>query len=427
MRVERRPVLLAALEEEELGLRPDRHLVALGLGVGEHLLELHARVAGERRAVGIGDVADDARRAARLALAPGQHLERRGIGMEVHVGLLDALEPADRGAVEHQLVVEGLLELRGGDRDVLQLAVQLGELQAHELDVVLATALDQLALVHLVSSSRREYGDGSLSHCRPACTSPHRDTARVSIAARLCRVYFTSPDDGNGSATVTTRSTRNVPSSTVSTARRRGVMPPAGVAAQRPSSASCAGSAASALASAARERARGRPPPRARRARLGRVDRDRRRLAVQVGVGAGEAARAAAELLGGDEPRDHADALGRRSRPVEEGERVEGLRRDDGGALRLRQQRERAQEVGRPGAGRPGQRHELDARGLQLVHQHRAAASRTRRARRPDRRRAAAPRPRARSRTRSPRRCARLTIATRVASSASASCAAAAP
>ena len=61
VRVERRPVLVAALEEEELRLGPDGHLVALGLGVGEHLLELHARIAGERRAVGVGDVADDAR------------------------------------------------------------------------------------------------------------------------------------------------------------------------------------------------------------------------------------------------------------------------------------------------------------------------------------------------------------------------------
>ena len=172
VRVERRPVLLAALEEEELRLGPDRHVVALGLGVREHLLELHARVARERRAVRIGDVADDARRLARLALAPGQHLERVRVRVEVHVGLLDALEPADRGAVEHQLVVEGLLELRGGNRDVLQLAVQLRELQADELDVVLATALDQLALVHLVSSSRREHTRRQPTSLRPRLHVP---------------------------------------------------------------------------------------------------------------------------------------------------------------------------------------------------------------------------------------------------------------
>src|SRR4029077_314572 len=113
-------------------------------------------VAREGRTVRIGDVADDARRLAGAALAPRQHLERARVGMEVHVGLLDALEPADRGAVEHQLVVERLLELGGGNRDVLQLAIELGELQAPQLDVVLATSLDQLALAHLVSSSARE-------------------------------------------------------------------------------------------------------------------------------------------------------------------------------------------------------------------------------------------------------------------------------
>ena len=118
---------LSRAEEEELGLRAALHVEALGLRVGEDLLELDARVAGERRAVGIGDVADDARDLARLAPAPRQHRERVGVGMEVHVGLLDALEAADRRAVEHQLVVERLVELLDRDRDVPKMSVQLGE------------------------------------------------------------------------------------------------------------------------------------------------------------------------------------------------------------------------------------------------------------------------------------------------------------
>ena len=80
VRIDRRIAVAVAAEEEELGLRAALHLEALGLGVREHLLELHARVACERRAVRIGDVADDARDLAGLASAPRQHRERARVG-----------------------------------------------------------------------------------------------------------------------------------------------------------------------------------------------------------------------------------------------------------------------------------------------------------------------------------------------------------
>ena len=80
VRIDRRVAVLVGAEQEELGLRSALHVEALGLRVREDLLQLDARVAGERRAVGIGDVADDAGDLARLAPAPRQHGERVGVG-----------------------------------------------------------------------------------------------------------------------------------------------------------------------------------------------------------------------------------------------------------------------------------------------------------------------------------------------------------
>ncbi|MEI2827524.1 MAG: hypothetical protein V9F04_14890 [Dermatophilaceae bacterium] len=116
----------------------------------DDLLERDARVARERRAVGVGDVADEAGDGARGAVAPRQDREGVRIGAEVHVRLLDPLVAADRRAVEHELVVQRLLELLDRDRDVLHVPVELGELEPHEAHVVLAALLDQVALVHAV-------------------------------------------------------------------------------------------------------------------------------------------------------------------------------------------------------------------------------------------------------------------------------------
>ena len=148
VRVDGRVAVGVELEEEELGLGADVHGVAQVGGLLEHAPQVRARIAGERLAVGIGDVADQAGGAGRLGAAPREHRVGRGVGQEVHVGLLDPLEPADRRPVEHQLVVERLLELVDRDRNVLDGAVRLGELEAYKRNAVSRTLLKDFLLVH---------------------------------------------------------------------------------------------------------------------------------------------------------------------------------------------------------------------------------------------------------------------------------------
>ena len=148
VRIDGRVAVGVEPEQEELGLRADLHRVAEVGGLLEHPLQVRARIAGERLAVRVGDVADQARGAGVLGAPPGQHRVRCRIRQEVHVRLLDALEAADRRAVEHQLVVERLLQLLDRDRHVLDLAVRLRELQPHEGDVVAPAALEHFLLVH---------------------------------------------------------------------------------------------------------------------------------------------------------------------------------------------------------------------------------------------------------------------------------------
>ena len=148
VRVDGRVAVGVELEEEELGLGADVHRVAEVGGLAQHALQVRARIARKGSAVRVGDVADQAGGAGGLGAAPGQHRVGGGVGQEVHVGLLDALEAADRRAVEHELVVERLLELVDGNRDVLDRAVRLGELQPDERDVVTPAAFDHLLLIH---------------------------------------------------------------------------------------------------------------------------------------------------------------------------------------------------------------------------------------------------------------------------------------
>ena len=146
VRVDGRVAVAVELEEEELGLGADVHRVAQVGGLLQHPAQVGARIAGEGLAVGVGDVADQPGGAGRLGAAPREHRVRRRVRQEVHVRLLDPLESADRRAVEHQLVVERLLELVDGDGDVLDGAVRLGELEAHEGNAVARALLQDLCL-----------------------------------------------------------------------------------------------------------------------------------------------------------------------------------------------------------------------------------------------------------------------------------------
>ena len=160
VRIDGGVALGVVVEDEELGFRADAHLEAHLLGVGDDGLECHAGVADERRAIRVSDVADDARHVAGRALKPRNHLERIEIGLEVHVRLLDALVPADRGAVEHHLVVEGLRQLVNGNLNVLELTMELGELQAHEADVLRLGLCEDFLLRHVRLRFRRRRPTG---------------------------------------------------------------------------------------------------------------------------------------------------------------------------------------------------------------------------------------------------------------------------
>ena len=70
----------------------------------------------------------------------------RQVGLEQHVRLLDPHEPLDRGAVEHDLAVQRLLELAAGHLDVLVDAEDVGELQPEEIDAEAAGQLEKVVL-----------------------------------------------------------------------------------------------------------------------------------------------------------------------------------------------------------------------------------------------------------------------------------------
>ncbi len=124
------------VEVEELDVGRDVERVAQvagGLGVAaQHL----ARVATERCAVEVEDVAEHACLGG-PGLAPRDQLERVGIGHGEHVGLLDAREAVDRRSVEGHPVVERVLELGRADGEALEVAEHVGEPQAHEPDTAL--------------------------------------------------------------------------------------------------------------------------------------------------------------------------------------------------------------------------------------------------------------------------------------------------
>ena len=82
------------------------------------------------------------------------------VGREQHVRLLDPHEPFDRRAVEHDVAVERLLELRRRNLDVLVDAENVGELKSQEADVVLRGELENvlLACAGRVTNSRSLFG-----------------------------------------------------------------------------------------------------------------------------------------------------------------------------------------------------------------------------------------------------------------------------
>ena len=153
--VERRRALSDVLEVEELQLRADVEGEAEVGGALELALEDVARVALERRAVRVLDVAEHAGDAA-LARAPGQEL-RRSTGRAWRSCRDSSMraKPSMRAAVEAHALLERLLQLLDGDREALEGAEDVGEPEPDELDVVVAARLQHvvfLVVEHLVLS-----------------------------------------------------------------------------------------------------------------------------------------------------------------------------------------------------------------------------------------------------------------------------------
>src|SRR5207302_10108441 len=107
-----------------------------------------ARIAAEGLAVRRDDVADQA-----AGQAVGEDAEGRRIGNRDHVRLLDRVEAGDRRAVEAHPVVERALDLTRGDREALQMPLDVREPQQDELHRFLLQPL-QNALARLLARRR---------------------------------------------------------------------------------------------------------------------------------------------------------------------------------------------------------------------------------------------------------------------------------
>ena len=133
------------LEEEKLQFRTGVEREAHVACPAQHPLEHVPRIAHKRRAVGIVDVADEASHLAVLG-PPGQYGKCVQIRPQVLVGLLDADKALNGAAVHHDLIVDGLFDLGGGDGHVFHLPENIGELHADELNIFLHHPPDNVFL-----------------------------------------------------------------------------------------------------------------------------------------------------------------------------------------------------------------------------------------------------------------------------------------
>ena len=158
-------------EVEELHLRGDVEREAPLAGPVEVAPQHLAGVALEGRAVEVEDVAEHPG-LGRVRVGPREQLEGVGVGPGEHVALLHPGEAVDRRAVEGHALLEGVLELGGGDGEALQLAEHVGEPEPDEPDAAL---LDRAQHVVLLA-----FHDASLA-ARP-CDGPARQFIRRSHA-----------------------------------------------------------------------------------------------------------------------------------------------------------------------------------------------------------------------------------------------------
>ena len=147
--------LVISLEEEEF------RLWTYVEGIKAHLLrpfqsplEDVPGVAHEGFSVRVMDVTDEPGYPA-VAGPPGEDGEGVQVGVQVLIRLVDADKTLDGGAVEHDLVIHRLLNLRCGDGHVLELTENVGELKADELHILFFYHTDDvfLAVRHAGHSS----------------------------------------------------------------------------------------------------------------------------------------------------------------------------------------------------------------------------------------------------------------------------------
>ena len=77
---------------------------------------------------------------------PGQDREGVQVGMQILIALIDADKALNAAAVDHDLIIDGLFDLAGSDRHVLQLAEDIGELHADKFHVAFPYQADNVFL-----------------------------------------------------------------------------------------------------------------------------------------------------------------------------------------------------------------------------------------------------------------------------------------
>ena len=142
-------------EVEELHLGAGVEREALLPGPLQVALQDEARVTLEGLVRDAQHVAEDARRQGVIPV-PGHDHERVGVGLEQHVRLLDTAVALDRRPVEGHALLEGDLELGGGDLEALQEPEDVGEPQPHEADAALLDGAQHVVelVLHLGNCGR---------------------------------------------------------------------------------------------------------------------------------------------------------------------------------------------------------------------------------------------------------------------------------
>ena len=156
--VERRRQAVVALGEiEELHLRGDVEREATVARPIEVAAQHLTRVALERSAVEIADVAEDARLGSQR-ISPREQLETVGVQAGQHVALLNPRESVDRRSVERHPLLEGVLELGRADGEALQLSQHVGEPQPNKPDAALLDRAQDVVQLGLHVDESRSSG-----------------------------------------------------------------------------------------------------------------------------------------------------------------------------------------------------------------------------------------------------------------------------